>query len=70
MLENVIEDAMHQDCKIQVEQKDGKVELHVEGGKITILVLLASLEKSLFKQLKCSEKDFEAIKEVIGTEEV
>lgn len=68
---NMFNEALNQPCKISVEKGQGdKAQTCIQGSRLSILVTLAGMEKSILRQLNCDSKEFEFIKNSIGSLEV
>ena len=70
MAETFIE-ATKDPCEISIRTDNkGGAEINVEGHKLSLLIALAGLEKSVLQQLNCDKDTFELIKNIVGTREV
>lgn len=68
---NMFNEALNQPCNISVEKGQGnKAQTCIKGSRLSILVTLAGMEKSILRQLNCDNKEFEFIKNIIGSLEV
>lgn len=68
-MEGALDKALQQPCKIHIYSNGNDTQLDVEGGRLTLLLTLAGAEQSILKQLKCSEDEFNFIKNIVGTRE-
>lgn len=64
-----LESALKEDAKISMESKKGNVSVSIEGSRLTLIMLLAGLEKTVLEKTKTPESFFQAIKKIIGTKE-
>ena len=64
-----LEEAIHQPCKIHVDNDGTGTKLDVEGCRLTLLLTLVGTEKNMLKQLNCSNEEFELLKNLVGTQE-
>lgn len=55
---------------INVENNNGKTDVHIEGSRVGILITLAGVEQAILNKTNCSEKEFEMFKKMTGQEEV
>lgn len=62
-------EALNTPCKIHIDNNGKGTALAIEGGRLSLLITLAGAEKGILKQLNCSNKEFEFIKNMVGTEE-
>lgn len=62
------EEASKEDFVINVSRKNGHNKLNVEGGRLTLLIGLAGIEKAILAKLDASEEMFEFIKDHVGVE--
>ena len=68
--EKMLNEALNQPCEIAIKKdKDGGAKTKVEGCRLSLLITLAGLEKTLCKQLHCSDGEFELIKNLVGTKD-
>ena len=66
-----IDEVIDEPCKILIEKgKNGEGYLHIEGNSLAILVALAGAEQNILKKVKCTDSNFEKIKDMIGTVDV
>ncbi|MBO6243615.1 MAG: hypothetical protein J6O41_03490 [Clostridia bacterium] len=62
-----LEKATKNPCKIHIEtDKTGKMSVLMNGNGLSILVALAGAEKHIIKTTKCTKKQWELIKGVVG----
>ncbi len=67
---NKLEEASKQKAKLSIELNGkGGAQCEVEGHRLSLLLALASLEKHVLKETETPQRFFEAIKNVVGTEE-
>ena len=66
---NKLEDALKDDAKISIENKKGDIKVDVEGPRLTLILLLAALEKKILEKTKTPESFFQTIKNIVGTKE-
>lgn len=64
-----VEEALKGDCSLSIETKDGRTKTSIEGTGLSILINLASLEKSVMKKLDVPVGLWEMVKELIDTKE-
>lgn len=64
-----LESALKDDAKISMVNKNGNITVDIEGPRLTLIMLLAGLEKSILQKTKTPESFFQAIKKIIGTKE-
>lgn len=68
---NMLEEAINEPAIISIEKDNGgKAETRVEGKRLAILVTLAGAEKSILRNIKASEEEFNFIKNFVGSAEV
>lgn len=66
-----MEEAINEPCKITIETtKNGVVKTGLTGRGLAILVTLAGAEKSILKEINCTDKEFDFIKDCIGSKKV
>jgi len=61
-----INEALKEPCLIKIENTKQGTRMNIEGGRLTLLLVLAGAEKGILKQLDCSEKEYIFIKEIVG----
>lgn len=59
-------EALKEPCLIKIENTKQGTRMNIEGGRLTLLLILAGAEKGILKQLDCSEEEFKFIKEIVG----
>lgn len=68
--DNMLEEALNQPCKISIEKgENGEAKMGVEGNRLSLIIALAGAEQGILKQLKCSDEEFEFIKNFVSTKE-
>ena len=65
-----LEEVSKEKASINIETVNGNTHMEVEGGTMTLVILLAGVEKRLLKELDVDPKLFELVKKVVATEEV
>lgn len=70
MITEALINASKEKAKISIEM-DGKggAQCEVEGHRLSLIIALASLEKHILKETNTPKSFFEAIKNVVGSEE-
>lgn len=65
--DKMVNEAKQKSCKIVISKEEGDtVNLGFEGGRLTLLLVLAGAEKRILNQLDCDEKEFNYIKNIVG----
>lgn len=69
-LSDLLDKALKEKTIISIEKDTkGKSTINVEGNRLSLLVTLAALEKSILEQLDCDSIEFDFIKTITGTKE-
>lgn len=70
-LQKSINEALKEEATISIKKfKDGTAETNIKGHRLTILITLAGLEKSILEDFNPPKGLWEKIKNVIGVKEV
>lgn len=70
LLEDSIREAIKEDALIKINNQNGKATIETKGTNESIIVLLASLEQSILRDIGISEETFSTIKEMICAKSV
>lgn len=70
LLEDSIREAIKEDALIKINNQNGKATIETKGTNASIIVLLASLEQSILRDIGISEETFSTIKEMICAKSV
>lgn len=70
LLEDSIREAIKEDALIKINNQNGKAIIETKGTNASIIVLLASLEQSILRNIGISEETFSTIKEMICAKSV
>lgn len=70
LLEDSIREAIKEDTLIKINNQNGKATIETKGTNASIIVLLASLEQSILRNIGISEETFSTIKEMICAKSV
>lgn len=65
----ILEQALKENAEIKVVNKNGCTQVSMEGRRLTLLLLLAGLEKNILKKTNTPEIFFEQLKKIVGTKE-
>lgn len=65
-----LKNAFEGKATIKFEYENGICNANIEGGKTTMLIALAILEKTILENTKASTKFYEAIKKAINEAEI
>lgn len=57
-------------CKINIENDGVVIKINIEGMRCSLLMNLAEATKDILKQLKCDDKEYEMIKNIVNTKGV
>lgn len=67
----IMDEGIKQPCKITIEKnKKGECKMGIEGNRLALLITLAGAEQGILKQLSCEQKEFDFIKNFVGSKEV
>lgn len=67
--ENKFKEALSNPCKIHIDNNGVGTTMKIEGERLSLLLTLAGVEKKILSELKCSDTEFDFIKDFVDTKE-
>ncbi|MBP5426697.1 MAG: hypothetical protein J6Y29_02195 [Clostridiales bacterium] len=64
-LEGQMTEAIKEPCKIHIDNNGTNTQLDVSGTRLNLLLTLAGAEKTILRDLHCSDSEFEFIKNFV-----